>query len=867
MTSLWHPCIFYFKHLCCRFRRSPVSPLLQQNTTSPLGVFPGLLQDQFSVEEDEDNMDGAGLGVHLEPVELCMVCLDLMEGLCRGDCGETSHGRLVSFILLPHLSHLLLSLVTEVSAENTDQPKGWSPMELVQFQRYLLRTTVTVASYTSLHPHGINFLNAHSCLITVLEAAKTATKSLSFLGKEHDTEDPVDLERLLFIQDVLHAVFFLVHTIFLNIPLNPSILSSGLKLLNDVCDNSLHMVQVMLLHWEVQFAQADAQSLDSNMAKGHIVQLLSSVGKVMKSLKKAKVDYIHTMNCLKRKHRGCEYSQYLHHHHDILGISASALSEQFITLSDSYGSMEKLTGEDVAGLGGCAIAMLGDFLIQLLTEGQTRLLQARTLNCLEEAGLCCCMPPARIQRHLLGQIERHTPGMRNYILCVLTRILMDHSGGSAAMQRHAASICPVCYDTNSQSQGQDPSQKDPVCFRHHETSDSALSSSETSLQEADTAAHPKWRCLRQFLPFLRHTNEALAIQVTQHLLRMVSQASVVFKQELFFCVFLPLLRTLKEKYLSQQGETTNAGGSAGLSEMVVQYCLSALPLLLHSRTSQDMFLNSSGVRLLYSMVKTKSLRRCVLKVFQVLIVLEERNRQNIANSLVETALGANPLGKWCTDSQMVHVSDPPSEDQTDAPTTVEETTVVCDCEGGGGLTVGEAFMKMVLTHGCQLNVIPQSLTTETDHVDGAAVLDERETSPSPAGSSPAEIHLPDDRNELSIMCDIWATCATLFPCSEQFQQNFIEAEGPQRALNVLNHALCKVCEALPADLAAWTSGSSGKDKGSLFQCWLSLIESTLFICLGCCDVHARFRQQVSLGFIGLLLVGWVIIGWFSLLDG
>ena len=790
-----------------RFRKSGLLPQGGVGKSAVLGVFPGILQDQ--PDEDgptEPTHDPASFNVKLDPLELCVTMLELMQSLCCGDRGQLAQTRVVSFLLLPHLSHLLLSLVTEIAVENPDLAEGWTIPRQLQLIRSLTRTTVTVMSQASMQPNGVAYLVSQGCVLQLVEAAKVIARGLK---SETLTLGTSDLQELLFVDDVMYGLLMLIHTMLQSLPLNPSILSSSLKLLNELCDHGLQLVQVVLVHWEQLLSSSEPSTPQHALAKEHVVAMVSGIGHVMSSLKKAKVDYIHMMKCLKRRHRCCDFSHYFHHHHDILGISSSAFAEYLVTMSDSYGSMEMLSSEvaELSGQSECSVAVLGDFLFQVLADAQTRLLQIRMLSCIEEAGLCCCMPPGRVQRHLLQLLEKQTPSVRSYVLCVLTKVLMDFCGGSEHTQQYARSICLVCRDievlhlTDSCS----GAGRDPVMARQ-EASDSALSSSEASLHESSKICHPKWQCLRQFLPLLRHKNEALSIQVTQHLLRLISQASSTFKQQIFNSVFLPLLRQLKKGYLDPGGDAP-AEPAGVLSETVVQYCLSALPLLLHSRVAQDLFHNSGGVHLLQAMIKNRGLRKCVLKVFQVLIVLEERSRRTMGS-----------------ESQVSPETEAPDQKGPE-PTDTEADT------DGSDLSVCDAFMKIVLAHSPYEE---QSSTNDTDSAQTEQQPREKE--------QPTLSQLPTDRHDLSIMCDVWNACATLFPCSQQFQQHFLQSQGHSRALAVLRSAFDKVVSVSEDDVT--TSFTPGKDRGSPFQCWLALIESTLFLCLSCSSTKIPVTLKV-----------------------
>ena len=88
--------------------------------------------------------------------------------------------------------------------------------------------------------------------------------------------------------------------------------------------NSLFMILFLPLF--IRFYQScDESSAQAVFYKFHMISLVASMGRVMTSLKRAKVNYIHTIRCMKKRHKNCDFSHYMHHHHDVLGIASSAI--------------------------------------------------------------------------------------------------------------------------------------------------------------------------------------------------------------------------------------------------------------------------------------------------------------------------------------------------------------------------------------------------------------------------------------------------------------------------------------------------------------------------------------------------------------
>ncbi len=370
-------------HTGHRYRRHPASPLVKLNTSLPLGVFPGLIHDKQGVPEDDTDLCGDDdMAIRdLGPLELCLLLLNLVRNLCHGDCSQLMQTKAVSLTILPQLAQFLRNLHIDWNDGNdTDIPQGWTREHVSTLQCFLVRIIITVSSYVSLQSNGLPFLNSSGAMVTLLTVAKQCLQSVVELGRPTSMDNAFSshaMKELVLAHDILYGIWLLLHTVFHGIPLNPSFLNNGLKLLNEVYNHhGLQMVQRVLLQWERHFTQLKESSAEGKYVKEQMTNLVSSVGKVMGSLKKAKIDYIHTMKCMKRKHRNCEFTQYLHHHHDILGISSATFGESHLVVGDSYGSLEVLPTDPCShSQHECGVALLGDFLLRLFKESRSRLLQ------------------------------------------------------------------------------------------------------------------------------------------------------------------------------------------------------------------------------------------------------------------------------------------------------------------------------------------------------------------------------------------------------------------------------------------------------------------------------------------------------------
>ena len=692
------------------------------------------------------------------------------------------------------------------------------------------------------------------------------------------------------------------------IPLNPSYLSHAVRLFSELHQrDGLSQAQDLLLQLEASATTPDSPC--AAQTKELTFSLVAAIGSVLGSLKKAKVDYIHSTKCVRRRHRTCDYSNYVHHHHNILGVSSTAVSLEQLTTSSSYGSSEILPSVDPTAE--CKAAVVGEFLLELYTVAETRMLQMRALSAVDQYGLCCCMHPQQILSALLPGLEGHKPGIRNYVLCVLTKALMEHCGGSKTVQR--ATVCQLCKDHPRSSlearearwSGIQMKDIPPLKDEHDSCdNDSALSSSEASTHEEVMGPAPRWHCLQHLVPLIVASPEAISVQVTQHLLRLVSQAGPVVRHEIFTLIFLPLLQAIQNTYpLKQPRSSSNASsetlrdqpasstptqppGSPVLCETVVHYILAALPLLLETRESQELFLDRSGLNQLLALFHVPSFRRCVLSVFQVLIVLEDQRSQaapetskqaedqhlsdsgseednrsywfNVIDtfmSIVEeeglnrTRSGAmdKPLTSQPTpgqDERTTHVTPGDQDSHMDSnqnETNPSEPDLCLAIE-----QYDEEATEPTDDTVSNLNQTPDTMRTKDP--DGDIVMSEPSHSNDVQSTSYCDnptipfAVIPEDLSDLSVVCDVWVTCSRLYPCSKLFQAQLALHAGVEHAGALLRLVLDRICA---ADDGVAADCMSGHQPANQLTSWLSLAESCLLLCLASFNTDSKRHKQVS----------------------
>ena len=429
---------------------------------------------------------------------------------------------------------------------------------------------------------------------------------------------------------------------------------------------------------------------------------------------------------------------------------------------------------------------------------------------------------------------------------------------------YSNSCLQVCSDEflqniNTQSNNSDSSLKIPASSPTV-ASDSAISSNESGIDLKSSICY-KWRCLRQFLTLVKQASSNVSIQIMQHLLRFVAQGSVMFKQELFYCFFLPLLRTIRDKIISPDLQQSNP---ALVSGSIVQYYLLAMPILLNSKSTHELFLNHGGLKQLCALAHQHSLRKCILQVFKVIIIQEgkvlKQKRKSHSNCIQEEGdLEDEDQSRSTVIDMFV---DMVYNGHTDVKLIKERENLICTTY----MLAQKNWKNKQMKKDTQLSYTDYRTLLEPTHLLHQAKNPEQVISESTAESSSTdefsgftfspcgprrsvhhmeEVVIPEDLEELGILVDLWHSCAQLVPQSEAFLDRFLVCAGPYRAYKVFLSVLNMICIS-ELEIPERCNSSYASSNWTLVNCWLSLLQSTLLTCLICADLGVFWDKQVCI---------------------
>ena len=795
-------------------RHLSLKPELLCGAFACVGITRDVLQpwvvDSGDSDASEDDFS-VSRSLEVTPLQLCLLMLTVVKSLCQAGQQREEHKRLISAFIVPHLTQLLGNMTRESrplcspdaisrsnsgacdgcssgdgwsdttgdsylgtndeSSSSEEQGEsfygtGWTSADLVFVERYIVRIMVMLVSYLCMQSNGIAVVKASGCLTSWLDVACRCMRSVtSEAGHLQPHETTACCVRLA--SDIVNGVLLLLHAVFSSIPLNPSILHMAREIFANFLDHhGLVLSENIIVWYENHHVVSDRTSVETAPA-----DLILAVGKVISSLKLAKVDYIHTVKCTKRKHRKCNFDYFFHHHNDILNIERGVRERKGFMGSEGV-EMSDDANSDLgvkAAQSECAIAILARFLQRLLERCRSCCVKLCILSCVEDAGLCCCLPPHFVQSIFLDNLEDQPAMMRHRMLHVFTVVVLHQLGGSAAVQR-CSNPCATCKDISEHGT---PAHG----FIKQETSDSAFSGSDVSQHEDEALGtdinEPRWHCLKRLQSLILHCNQCLGAQTMQHLLHLVRWGSPVLLYQLFQHIFLPVMHASREN------------GQTQVSEKVTHYCLIALPLLLRTPQAYNLFLNYSGVKQLWQLAQIVELRPCVLHVFQVLIMLDDRITEQ--DSDISGALT----------NESMH----------------SRESVVLDM-----------FLHMLLSDSHEF----VSKTINADNISAEEDLRHSDW--------------------LVAKSEQWSSCDSLFVQSRKFRHCFVKRNGAQIAYDMLTWSLSLLSEACDDDVVR--CHYEGGDRW-FWQC-LSLVQSSLNICLACCQERALFGNSVSTQYINFV---------------
>ena len=628
------------------------------------------------------------------------------------------------------------------------------------------------------------------------------------------------------ISEIVHGVILLLTSIMHSCSDNQTVVTHALSLLNEfTTSGGYSLMSSLLLDLDYELSAGISDGRKVKKIKDRIFCLLSSLSKLITATKKAKLEYVHKFQCLKRTHYTCDYTHRMHHHYSLLGMAHNVYVDEKHQMPSSEPSSPVSPTEGLmrANRGKCCVAEPVDLMLDLIQEVQCRFTIIMLLYSLEPAGICCCMTPKHVITPLLQNIEQRPAAVRTLLLNVLAKfVLQQLGGGEKHVDNTSAGACEECSSREGSSRPVSP-QSVPLSppaaanaapVEHYPSSDSAIGS-DGSVQDGDELS-TRWQIFGKYNSLLASKDESLSVQIAKHLLHLVKHGNVIIKQELYIRVFLPCFESTAPGDLSGGTKPT----SRITSPVVLEYCFCALPPMLTTASAQNLFLIQGGLSQLLHLLTLEVTRMHVLRVFEVLILSEEgkvpydtklRERTSTTDSGLSGS--TQSLAKSSTDSIGESAV-------VDAFVKIVLEVIPCDLDtsGEGDASNSTAGVDLNQT-GTELNQdssgqddlltsyefvqTPVNFNVSGSYIEtGSKALSESDNSFALSPSTPTpftRVYNPQEQSsdlvgvlseeKLEMAADVWRTCSVLFCHSQTYQECFFQNGGDILARKLLKDAL------------------------------------------------------------------------------
>lgn len=771
-------------------------------------------QESFSrqdslVEENEQDVYAMLIEVKKDPKhcscqDLCSLILNLLQSLCLLDLDQVSLIKVISPAILPHLLHLLTGMYPSATNETEDLlAMSWKKDDSVLFQRQLLRVILSLCGIISTQQNGVSVILGHKVTAVLLDVAQQVHHfqeikvHLSMSNQQTISPDTHTLnQEFCLFAEINIGLLLCFDMIFQNLPFNLVYIKNAVQLVEDFgCDQGFTFLECVIKEYDKQ--QSDKVTADLNLMACIDVEPVKVISCFLNTLKSVKVNYIHSVSCLKRKHQKCYYGAYFDHHHDILGQPLTQDSESKLGHS---ASTQIPTSDSPVGDGACLVASWCSFLLSLLPKVKSKVTQVDMLSTLHLSAMCCCMSLETVVAGITVSMKSFVPAVQSYALETLNTILLyPYLGGLDSMKTgHRSGHCSsqACQKYIKLSNAEFKSEKDNFSMNF----DSGFSSrdmSKKNIYSPDQTS--RWSALDLLKAVLVSPNARLSELTAKHLQVLAIGAKPDLKEELFFRVYLQAFQSFIGTWGKSSQSSSEEGEFVQFSLATRVHCLSALPYLLQVDSVLKVFLTKHGLGQICRLLEDDGLREPTLRVFEALVLLDENRLKS----------------KVC--------------DVADSEVLVDGMVIKAFIDGLAVKTKGDINKKSLWPGVCPGSVrdVPSSAKTSDSSAKGACI------------------------KNLALMVDMWETCSKLCINSDEFVVHFKDSDSLKIAedtlIVILQQMYSPVCELSTAD----TSEDSGQEcvgqRMPRIGCfmWLSLLKALLVVCSACYKNHGRQVRLIN----------------------
>ncbi|XP_078398112.1 lysosomal-trafficking regulator isoform X2 [Cetorhinus maximus] len=572
------------------------------------------------------------------PFDLCHVLLSLLEKVCKFDMA-LNHNPALAASVVPTLTEFLSGFGDCCNGDVSDTEEvaaGWTPEPAALVQRMLLRTVLHLMSVDincrGNMPDTLR-RNIADLLRVTLKIKNCIDKrpdpfvprpKKTFQELSEDFSFSRSRHEVLLVPELLEVVLQILICTLQTASSNPFFFSQAMDLVHEFTQHhGFELFEGTVLQMEKLVTKDEPKSIE---AAEHIKSLISSVMKIISIVKKVKSEQLHQSVCIRKRHRRCEYSQFMHHHRDLSGLPVAAFKNQ----QSKNPFEETLDGEVCYPDRCCCIAVCAHQCLHLLQEVCLSSTCVQILSGMHTVGICCCMDPRSIIGPMLYAIKSQTlKNCQQHILNILSKFILEQLGGEEVSERLKQVSCNICTIDSSQV-------PDIAEILHGGLTDIGSSSNLANpIYRADGILPSggsremlwTWEALEAYHDLLFIDDTQLSLLVASHICHLIQKGNAVVKWQLYTHIFNTVLqRGVELSHRTQQLGLATASTEVCsyhnkcLTQDVLQLHLHTLPSLFKSRIVRDLFFSCSGLNQMTELIYLDSVRSYALKVFETLIL-------------------------------------------------------------------------------------------------------------------------------------------------------------------------------------------------------------------------------------------------------
>ncbi|XP_067840227.1 lysosomal-trafficking regulator isoform X1 [Heptranchias perlo] len=732
------------------------------------------------------------------PFDLCHVLLSLLEKVCKFDMA-LNHNPALAASVVPTLTEFLAGFGDCCNgnvSETEEVAAGWTAEPAALVQRMLLRTVLHLMSVDvncrgnmpdTLRRNIADLLRATLKIKNGIEKrpdpfAPRPKKTLQELSEDFSFSK--SRHKVLLVPELLEVVLQILICTLQTASSNPFFFSQAMDLVHEFTQHhGFKLFESTVLQMERLVTKDEPKSAE---AAEHIKSLISSVMKIISTVKKVKSEQLHQSVCTRKRHRRCEYSQFMHHHRDLSGLPVAAFKSQ-----QSKNPFEETSDGEVCYPDRCCcIAVCAHQCLRLLQEVCLSSTCVQILSGVHTVGICCCMDPRSVIVPMLYAIKSQSlKNCQQHILSILSKFILEQLGGGEVSEKMKQASCNICTVDSSQV----PDDADVL---HGGLADIGSSSSLANPIYRSDGILPSggsrdmlwtWEALEAYQDLIFIDDTQLSLQVAGHVCHLIQKGNDVVKWQLYTHIFNTVLQRGVElsHHAQQLGVTTVCTQVCSyhnkcLSQDVLQLHLNTLPSLFKSRVVRGLFLSCSGLNQMTELIYLDSVRSYALKVFETLILCLGDQQVDAGMQGEETNAGDSAL----------HPSDTPSSQHT-----VLHKSEIQQSLSKFYAVLKESYPKKrrAKNTDIHLNVINLFLcvaflcVSQEPESDRDSAIDSEDTSgydstaSEPLGNmlphlSPNSVVLPS-KEQIRQAADVWSVCRWIYLKNIVFQKQFHKIGG------------------------------------------------------------------------------------------